>query len=126
MDFFGKRLVFQRAKGNTQTRTSPTVVSNSGALTEKDNVISLEQAITEETGLEAQKKLKNFQRQHRWDPNLPVDTLKDLDEATHAHDLQHDLKLVGAFEENSPYPEVRAAVRNVSGNLPYGRIATVY
>lgn len=73
--------------------------------------------MTEETTLEAQKKIKDLQRKHEWDPNLPSDTLEELDDAAHEHDLSHDLNLVSEFEDHSPYPEVRAAVRNVGDTL---------
>ena len=67
-----------------------------------------------ETELEANAQLKELQRKHRWDPNLPNSVLDEIDNATHEHDLSGELHLVDALTENSPYPEVRAAVRNVS------------
>lgn len=66
-----------------------------------------------DTELEANRRVKDLEKKHRWDPNLPSDTLADLDEARHTHNLQGELSLVDAFAENSPYPQVRAAVRNV-------------
>lgn len=120
MGTFAKRFGFQRsntAQANIPTVTSPDSNSNSGDSTEKHGGITSAHQIADETALEAQKKLKELERKHRWDPNLPADTLEDLDEATHTHNLQHEVSLVGAFEENSPYPEVRAAVRNVGVTL---------
>ncbi len=67
-----------------------------------------------QTEAEANRALKELQRKHRWDPNLPSDTREDIDAARHAGDIQSELNLVDALTENSPYPEVRAAVRNVS------------
>lgn len=117
-----KRFGFQRSsptQANITTVTSADSNSNpnSDGSTEKSRGITSAHQITDETALEAQEKLKALERKHRWDPNLPADTLEDLNEAAHAHDLQHDVSIVGAFEENSPYPEVRAAVRNVGGTL---------
>lgn len=122
MGTFAKRFGFQRsntAQANITTVTSADSNSNpsSDDSTEKIKGITSAHQITDQTALEAQTKLKALERKHRWDPNLPADTLGDLDEAAHAHDLQHDVGIVGAFEENSPYPEVRAAVRNVGANL---------
>lgn len=120
MGTFAKRFGFQRsntAQANTSTVSAPDSDSNLGDSTEKNRGLTSAHQITDATALEAQEKLKSLERKHRWDPNLPADTLEDLDEATHAHDLQHEVSLVGAFEENSPYPEVRAAVRNVGGTL---------
>ena len=121
MGFFANRLGFRRSS-TTQTNdpalTAITSLSNSGDSVEKDKVISSGQQLPEEIAVEAQKKLHNLQRKHRWDPNLPSDTLEDLDEAVHVHDFKQDVNLVGAFEDNSPYPEVCAAVRNVSIAIP--------
>lgn len=120
MGAFAKRFGFHRsntAQANIGTGTSPGSTSNSVSSTEKNKGITSAHQITDETALEAQEKLKALKRKHRWDPNLPADTLEDLDETTHTHNLQHEVSLVGAFEENSPYPEVRAAVRNVGGTL---------
>lgn len=120
MGTFAKRFGFQRsntAQANIPTVSAPDSDSNLGDSTEKNRALTSAHQIKDATALEAQEKLKALERKHRWDPNLPADTLEDLDEATHTHDLQHEVSLVGAFEENSPYPEVRAAVRNVGGTL---------
>jgi len=47
-----------------------------------------------------------------WDPNLESDDLAAVDEAVGHHDKDGENQLVGDLLENSPYPEVRAAVRN--------------
>lgn len=110
-----KRIASRRANHVERNSTSPLGPSKSAGSTEKDETIASGIEISEESALEAQKKIKILQRKHEWDPNLPSDTLQDLDDAAHEHDLQHDLSLVSGFEGNSPYPEVRAAVRNVGG-----------
>lgn len=108
-----KRIASRRANHVERISTSPLGPSKSAGSTEKDETIASGIEISEESALEAQKKIKILQRKHEWDPNLPSDTLEDLDDAAHGHDLQRDLNLVSGFEGNSPYPEVRAAVRNV-------------
>lgn len=105
------------AQATERNSDSPLGLYNTASTTEKDKTIASGIELTEETALEAQKKLKVLQRKHEWDPNLPSDTLEDLDHAAHEHDLRHDLNLVSGFEDNSPYPEVRAAVRNVGDSL---------
>lgn len=110
-----KLLASRRANHAKRNSTSPLGPSTSAGSTEKDEIIASGIEISEESALEAQKKIKMLQRKHEWDPNLPSDTLEDLDGAVHEHDIQHDLNLVSGFEGNSPYPEVRAAVRNVGG-----------
>lgn len=105
------------AQATERKSDSPLGLYNTASSTEKNKTIASGIELTEETALEAQKKVKVFQRKHEWDPNLPSDTLEDLDNAAHEHDLRHDLNLVSGFEDNSPYPEVRAAVRNVGDPL---------
>lgn len=115
-----KRIASRRASHAQATKrksNSPLGLSKSAGSTEKDQTITSGIEMTEETALEAQKKVKVLQRKHEWDPNLPSDILEDLDDAAHEHDLRHDLNLVSGFEDDSPYPEVRAAVRNVGEAL---------
>lgn len=115
-----KRIASRRASHAQATKrniNSPLGLSKSAGSTEKDQTITSGIEMTEETALEAQKKVKVLQRKHEWDPNLPSDILEDLDDAAHEHDLRHDLNLVSGFEDDSPYPEVRAAVRNVGDTL---------
>lgn len=114
-----KRLISWRANHAQATgrdSESPHGLSKSSGSTGNDKTIV---SGIEEAALEAQEKVKVLHRKHEWDPNLPSDILNDLDDAAHEHDLKHDLNLVSEFEDNSPYPEVRAAVRNVSGTLPF-------
>ena len=63
---------------------------------------------------EAATQLKQIKKKHRWDPNLPEELEEGIEEATDEHNLAGELRLVDELVENSPYPEVRAAVRNVS------------
>lgn len=113
MTSMAKRIASRRANHAKRNSTSPLGLSKLADSTEKDETIASGIEMTEEPALEAQKKIKVLQMKHEWDPNLPSDTLEDLDDAVH----EHDLNLVSGFEDNSPYPEVRAAVRNVGDTL---------
>ena len=123
-----KRFGFGRTDASTTVDLPTTKMeaeSRSGSGSEKD---LKDQALATgidvsngDTELEANRRIKDLKNKHQWDPNLPSDTLADLDEARHAHDLQSELTLVDAFAENSPYPQVRAAVRNVSLGWQCGR-----
>jgi hypothetical protein len=70
--------------------------------------------------VEANTTLRQIKKKHRWDPNLPEELEEEIEETTDEHNLAGELRLVEEFVENSPYPEVRAAVRNVS--IPYTQV----
>ena len=67
------------AQATERNSDSPLGLYNTASTTEKDKTIASGIELTEETALEAQKKLKVLQRKHEWDPNLPSDTLEDLE-----------------------------------------------
>jgi len=67
--------------------------------------------------LEANTILLQIKKKHRWDPNLPEELEEELEEKTEGHNLAGEVRLVDELAENSPYPEVRAAVRNVSVSI---------
>lgn len=73
-------------------------------MVEKDGAISTGVDINE---VEANRRLKVFERAHRWDPNLDDEQLDEIDEAVNAHDPRNEGKLIDEVLENSPYPEVR-------------------
>ncbi len=56
--------------------------------------------------VEINRKLKTFEKAHRWDPNLDDDQLEEIDEAVNARDPNLEGGLYGEVFENSPYPEV--------------------
>lgn len=62
------------------------------------------------------------------DPNLPEEddrrlrTIRSLDESSSMGDSETGFKEVDEEEEDSPYPEVRAAVRNFDEDLPCNTI----
>ena len=114
---FAKRMGFHRQSTAQELLTinhAPAeTISNGGDADSLDKGNGTK-VTSRETELEANAQLKELQRKHRWDPNLPNSILDDIDNATHEHDLSAEHNLVDALTENSPYPEVRAAVRNVS------------
>ena len=66
-----------------------------------------------------------FSRLHRWDPNLDFDF--EFDESspqspTAAKELRAEQELIDMLENDSPYPEVRAAVRNYDEDMPCNTI----
>ena len=64
--------------------------------------------------LEANKRLRRIRDKHRWDPNMPDDIAQEIDEVTAQRDAKGEFGIVEEIIEDSPYPEVRAAARNVS------------
>lgn len=57
--------------------------------------------------------LKKFQKLHQWDLNLPLDKLYAVDAALDSNDVEKKVHVEqNLLAENSPYPEVAAAVRN--------------
>ena len=67
--------------------------------------------------VEANTTLRQIKKKHRWDPNLPEELEEEIEEKTDEHNLAGELRLVDELVENSPYPEVRAAVRNVGTSI---------
>ncbi|EWC48007.1 hypothetical protein DRE_02586 [Drechslerella stenobrocha 248] len=59
---------------------------------------------------------------HEYDPNFPSEKLEDLGTAIANHDLEKEQAIVESTEENSPYLEVRAAVRNYDEEAPCNTI----
>ncbi|TVY39988.1 Sexual differentiation process protein [Lachnellula subtilissima] len=71
-----------------------------------------------ETEAVANAHLKTFNKLHEFDPNLPEDLRLAVNAAAENHDLKDELKLEQEVSDNSPYPEVRAAVRNYDDGGP--------
>jgi len=75
------------------------------------------------SGAEALSSLKQFEKMHHLDPNLPIDELNDVDAALDSSNAEKGLEVEQALiEDNSPYPEVRASVRNYDVDLPANTI----
>ncbi|RAH73947.1 small oligopeptide transporter, OPT family [Aspergillus aculeatinus CBS 121060] len=67
-----------------------------------------DEAASEETAVH----LKNLKLQHQWDPNLPDEIADEIDEALHTTDKGAREGMAHELLDDSPYPEVRAAVPN--------------
>lgn len=59
--------------------------------------------------------LEKIKQAHQWDPNLPKTTLDAVERAIEDEDAKEMVAADRLFTEESPYEEVRAAVRNVDG-----------
>jgi OPT family small oligopeptide transporter len=66
--------------------------------------------------------LRRFSVLHEWDPNVPEDKRKAIDAAVNQHDKDAEIALDEELEENSPYPEVVAAVRPTDEDVPANTI----
>ncbi|KAF2202425.1 small oligopeptide transporter [Delitschia confertaspora ATCC 74209] len=53
------------------------------------------------------------EKSHQWDPNLPQEKIEELHTATHNADPEAIRRAQYDFLEDSPYAEVRAAVKNI-------------
>jgi hypothetical protein len=58
------------------------------------------------------------EKTHQWDPNLRQDKIDELLSATRDGDPEAIKKAQADFVEDSPYEEVRAAVKNTDGGEP--------
>ncbi|KAI4866298.1 small oligopeptide transporter [Hypoxylon rubiginosum] len=77
----------------------------------------------ETTGVEALDTLKHFEEQHKLDPNLPIEELRNVDTVLATGNVEKGVQIeTTLIEENSPYPEVSAAVRNYDVDLPANTI----
>ncbi|BCS30042.1 small oligopeptide transporter, OPT family [Aspergillus puulaauensis] len=56
--------------------------------------------------------LRLIKQHHHWDPNLPDDLADEIDDALHTNNEGTRREITHSLLENSPYPEVRAAVPN--------------
>lgn len=113
MSFLTKRLGFGQSKSDTEP-TSPVSGSSDSIGETKPTAQASGANVTKEDELEASAQLKEIKKKHHWDPNLPEELKEDIADATEKHDAHQEIGLVDGLLENSPYPEVRAAVRNVS------------
>ena len=63
--------------------------------------------------------LRNFRKQHRWDPFLDIDKLDNIDDALASGNAEKEAAVdESLIQEDSPYPEVRASVPNVDEEMP--------
>ncbi|PNY24300.1 Sexual differentiation process protein isp4 [Tolypocladium capitatum] len=63
--------------------------------------------------------LRNFRKQHKWDPFLDTEKLDSIDEALDSGNLEKQTALDEALlQEDSPYPEVRVSVPPTDEDVP--------
>ena len=112
MSFFSKRF----GKSASPVRSEDLGSGSNEIDKEKDSVAVKASGadLTAGDELETAARLKAIKRKHEWDPNFSEDLVEGIEEATQQHDIGGEVRLVDELVENSPYPEVRAAVRNVS------------
>ena len=79
---------------------------NAESPTSKENSIERAKATEDLSGIE---------KSHQWDPNLPQDKIDAVHDALKSHDLETIREVDHKFTDDSPYEEVRAAVRNTDG-----------
>lgn len=73
------------------------------------------EAQAEATGIDHFKSLRDFEKMHKLDPNLPIDELNDVDAAIATGNAEKGIEIEHALmEDNSPYPEVRFLRRGTS------------
>ncbi|KAB5517309.1 putative isp4 protein [Coniochaeta sp. 2T2.1] len=73
--------------------------------------------------MEALNTLKEFEKLHHLDPNLPLDELIEIDAAINNANPEKGVEIEQILtEDNSPYPEVRASVRNYDVEVPVNTI----
>lgn len=60
--------------------------------------------------------IPKFKNSHQWDPNLPQEEIDALNDAA-AGDIEKIVQVEHTFAEDSPYEEVRAAVRTTDDEL---------
>ena len=71
--------------------------------------------------------LKKFQKTHQWDYNLDYDQIDTVNKAVNSDDLEKTANIEHALlEEDSPYFEVRASVRNYDEYVPKNFSAGVF
>lgn len=76
---------------------------------------SVENTRSVEVAAAAAADLDKIRHAHQWDPNLPQEKIDALENALEDGDPEKIAQADLLFTEDSPYEEVRAAVRNVDG-----------
>lgn len=67
--------------------------------------------------------LRQFEKMHHLDPNMPMDELEQIDAAIRQGNAEKGVEIEHLIvEDNSPYPEVRSTVKNYDVDLPANTI----
>ena len=75
-----------------------------------------------EGGLDSLNTLKQFEKMHRLDPNLPLDELDEVEVALNSRNVEKGAEIEQILaEDNSPYPEVSQPQRFPQGRRQWER-----
>ncbi|KAI5303282.1 Phospholipase D1, partial [Ascosphaera pollenicola] len=66
--------------------------------------------------------IEEFRKAHKWDMNMDDETLEGLARTAVERDITGGIDAIAKIMDDSPYPEVRAAVRNYDEDLPCNTI----
>ncbi|KAH3944083.1 hypothetical protein HBI56_034190 [Parastagonospora nodorum] len=127
---FGKRMGFKRSNTDREPVTVTEFTDEGGERAGNSSMVAghgdanpiIEEVVRDISETEANHRLSAFRRDHKWDPNMPDEAIEMVDAVTDAHDHKGEAHLVGEVIENSPYPEVRAVVRNYDEDVPTSTI----
>lgn len=70
------------------------------------------QTVSQVDAFQARQDLEHFEKSHQWDPNLAQEKIEAVQHALSSGDSQDVVRADELLTEDSPYEEVRAAVRN--------------
>ncbi|KAL6236137.1 hypothetical protein BDW75DRAFT_250321 [Aspergillus navahoensis] len=82
-------------------------------ITSANDSLPSDDAPSTPAGPDTVEQLKDLKEHHHWDPNLPDEVIDEVNDALHATDKDRRQHIAASLLENSPYPEVRAAVPNI-------------
>jgi hypothetical protein len=92
--------------------------TSSGAEYEKDGSRAAENDTNSDEVKGVEEDLRKFSVLHEFDMNLPMEKRDAIDGALDHKDVEAEMNIEHELEENSPYPEVRAAVRPTDEDVP--------
>ncbi|TGJ86424.1 hypothetical protein E0Z10_g2398 [Xylaria hypoxylon] len=100
------RSLFRRAKFDQDAGSSLAEGSRPSHSREEQQTVDVSEVAAD---------LERIKQAHQWDPNLPKEKLDAIRSAVEDGDAKEMAEADMLFTEDSPYEEVRAAVRNVDG-----------
>lgn len=100
------RSIFRRVRVERDASPSSADDSRPSQSEEKQQTVDVAVASTD---------LEKIRHAHQWDPNLPKAKLEAVQKAIEDGDAEEIVEADRLFTEDSPYEEVRAAVRNADG-----------
>ncbi|GJN67455.1 small oligopeptide transporter, OPT family [Purpureocillium lilacinum] len=70
-----------------------------------------------------ERELRNFRKQHTWDPFLDIDKLDNIDDALASGNAEKEAAIdESLIQEDSPYPEVRSSIPPIDVDVPCNTI----